>query len=565
MPRSKPPEPISPVAAALAKDRLGVPSVLFFVLAGVAPLTVAAGVIPTAFEVTGQTGVPAGFLIVAVVLAVFSAGYVAMARHISNAGAFYAFIARGLGRPAGVAAALVALASYNLLQVGLYGAFGAGFASYAADDFGIQLDWWVWALALWVVVTGLGQVRVDLSGVLLGVLLTAELLTVVALTINGLIHPANGRLSLATLSPTHLTTGGVGAVLAVAVTGYVGFEQSPVYAEEARNSRRTVPMATFLSLGLIAVVYASAALAMAVAYGDGNVVAVAGQQGSSMLFSLGSGILPHLGRTLFLTSVFAAALAFHNACWRYSFALGRERVLPEAFGRTGRAGVPKLASAVQSAFGFAVIIVYALAHWDPMVNLFFWLGTTGGAGILILLAVTSISVVCYFARHPHGEPYWIRVIAPSAAAVALLAMVWLCLDNYSTLLGVPAGSRAAKLLPAIFGVVAVIGYIWALLLKRRRPEVYLVIGLGVHAATRRAMPGTIVTTGTRGTVHPGGARAWADNAYDPDTEDQDDAATALVRRMTEELLRDRKPGPATAPARPNDPAAPAAAPKEEDR
>ena len=112
------------VSRALARDRLGVPAVLFFVLAGVAPLTVAAGVIPTAYATTGLTGIPAAFLVIAVILAIFAAGYVAMARSITNAGAFYAFIARGLGRPAGVAAALVALLAYTFLQVGLYGAFG---------------------------------------------------------------------------------------------------------------------------------------------------------------------------------------------------------------------------------------------------------------------------------------------------------------------------------------------------------------------------------------------------------------------------------------------------------
>jgi len=41
------------MSRALARDRLGVPAVLFFVLAGVAPLTVAAGVIPTAYATTG--------------------------------------------------------------------------------------------------------------------------------------------------------------------------------------------------------------------------------------------------------------------------------------------------------------------------------------------------------------------------------------------------------------------------------------------------------------------------------------------------------------------------------
>ena len=48
--------PGSPVSRALARDRLGVPAVLFFVLAGVAPLTVAAGVIPAAYQTTGQIG-----------------------------------------------------------------------------------------------------------------------------------------------------------------------------------------------------------------------------------------------------------------------------------------------------------------------------------------------------------------------------------------------------------------------------------------------------------------------------------------------------------------------------
>jgi hypothetical protein len=63
--------------------------VLFFVLAGVAPLTVAAGVIPTAYQATGLTGIPAAFVAVAVILALFAAGYVAMTRHITNSGAFY--------------------------------------------------------------------------------------------------------------------------------------------------------------------------------------------------------------------------------------------------------------------------------------------------------------------------------------------------------------------------------------------------------------------------------------------------------------------------------------------
>ncbi len=152
------------VSRALARDRLGVPAVLFFVLAGVAPLTVAAGVIPTAYATTGLTGIPAAFLVVAVILAIWASGYVAMTRHIRNAGTFYAFISAGLGRVTGVAAALVALLAYSFLQVGLYGAFGPNAAAEASAHLELHAAWWAWALAAWAVVTVLGLARIEPGG-----------------------------------------------------------------------------------------------------------------------------------------------------------------------------------------------------------------------------------------------------------------------------------------------------------------------------------------------------------------------------------------------------------------
>ncbi|HXL16946.1 MAG TPA: amino acid permease, partial [Streptosporangiaceae bacterium] len=228
---------------------------IYFALSGVAPLTVVAGVVTTAYAVTGLTSVPAAFYLVAAVLALFSVGYIAMSRHIRNAGAFYAYIARGLGRPIGVGAASIAVFSYNLLQVGLYGAFGATAASFAAQKVGIHWWWWEWALAAWAVVAVLGLLRVDLNSRVLAVLGTAELIVIVVLTLTGLSHPAGGSFSLGTLAPGSMTGGGVGAALAIAVLGYVGFETSAVYTEEARDPKRTVRIATYLSLGLIAIVY----------------------------------------------------------------------------------------------------------------------------------------------------------------------------------------------------------------------------------------------------------------------------------------------------------------------
>jgi amino acid transporter len=476
------------VSRALAKDRLGVSAVLFFVLAGVAPLTVAAGVIPTAYATTGLTGIPAAFLAVAVILAIFAAGYVAMARRIQNAGAFYAFVSAGIGRPAGVAAALIALLAYSCLQVGLYGALGPAAASEAAAHLGIHAPWWTWALGAWAIIAVLGLLRVDITGRVLAVLLTLEITVILAETVSGLLHPAGGHLSFATLSPADLTSAGVGTfgVLAVvAVLGFVGFEQAPVLSEEARHPRRTVPLATYLALGMIAVVYAGASWAMAGHAGTSHVVSTAARVGPGLLFNLGGRFLSPAAQLLFMTSLFAAALAFHNCVWRYAFALGREHVLPAALGRTGANNIPQAASLAQSATGLAVIVFYAATGGNPMARLFFDLGTTGGFGVILLLALTAIAVIAYFARRADGETLWQRLIAPGLAAVLLTVIAVLAVRNYATLLGVPPADAAAWAFPASYAAVGVIGLGWALILRARRPDLYAAIGLGASAVTAR--------------------------------------------------------------------------------
>src|SRR4051812_38646278 len=118
-------EPAEPdlVDRALAKNRLGVPSVVFFGVAGAAPLTVIIGSISAIYAIIGSTAVPITYIVVAGILSLFTVGFVAMSRHIVNSGAFYSYISHGLGRVIGVGAAFVALTAYSLMQIGLFGLF----------------------------------------------------------------------------------------------------------------------------------------------------------------------------------------------------------------------------------------------------------------------------------------------------------------------------------------------------------------------------------------------------------------------------------------------------------
>ncbi|HEU4423437.1 MAG TPA: APC family permease [Pilimelia sp.] len=480
------------VSAALARDRLGVPAVVFFVMSAATPLTVVAGVVTTGYAVTGIRGIPLSFLLVGAVLGLFSVGYVAMARRVRNAGAFYAYVAHGLGRPLGVGAAWVALVAYNALQCGLYGVVGAAAAPLLDQWFGIEVPWWAVAVAAWALVAALGMQRVDVNGRVLAGLLLAEVAVIAVFSAASLAHPAGGQVTVTTLWPGELFVPGVGAVLALAVLGFIGFESAVVFAEESKDPRRTVRTATYVSVAVIAVLYAAAAWAMSVAVGPDRIVAAAGSASTELLFTLAGqhlgGTVVTVGRVLFVTSLLAAMISFHNTTARYVFALGREQVLPTWFGRTRRrSGSPVAGSLVQSGIGLAVIVTYAVAGWDPVVRLFYWGGTCGALGVLFLITVTSAAVVGYFSRHPSGETVWRRVVAPTAA-VALLAVTVLAVANAATLLGVPPGHPLTWAAPAAYLAVAVAGVGWGLLLRRARPQVYATIGWGPDAVTARTDP-----------------------------------------------------------------------------
>lgn len=494
----------SNVSSALARSRLGVPSVIFFVLSAAAPLTVVAGVVTTGYAVTGVPGIPLAFLVVGAVLAVFSVGYVAMARRVANAGAFYAYIAKGLGRPAGVAAAWVALIAYNALQVGLYGAIGAAATPVLEQWFGLKLAWWVVALVTWALVAVLGVLRVDVNGMVLAVLLVTEIAIILVFNVADLLHPAGGHVSFNTLAPGNLLVPGVGAILVLATTGFTGFESAVVFSEESKDARRTVPVATYLSVAIIAGLYALSAWAMTVGTGPDKIVEVSRAEGTEVIFNLAGahlgGAIVDVGHALFLTSLIAAMISFHNTTARYAFALGRERVLPAALGRTSaRTGAPKVGSIVQSVFGLFVIVLYAVAGWDPLVQLFFWGGTGGGFGVLLLIAATSIAVIAFFARNPSDESVWHRLVAPALATVALTAIVIVALINFATLLGVAPDDPLRWIVPGVYLVAAVFGLVWAFVLRARRGDVYATIGMGAESATARIEDATaaVEPTGER--------------------------------------------------------------------
>src|ERR1039457_3680148 len=131
----------------LEPHALGLLGVLFIALAGAAPMSAMLGNVPIAVGLGNGTSAPGGFILAAIVLCLFSVGYVAMARQFTTAGGFYSFISHGLGRPLAMAAGWAGMAAYSVFEAGEWGIFAFYTRSTIGQFLHINLPWPVYAFA----------------------------------------------------------------------------------------------------------------------------------------------------------------------------------------------------------------------------------------------------------------------------------------------------------------------------------------------------------------------------------------------------------------------------------
>lgn len=460
----------------LARGAVGTWGLVFFVLAAAAPLTVVAGVIPLAI-LTGGLSATYGYVVPGVILVLFAAGFTAMSRRVRNAGAFYAYIGTGLGKPVGVGSALIALLSYNAMTICLV----AGFSFYTQNSIahftGVSVPWQVVALVALAAIGVLGYLRVTLSARVLGIALAAEVVILVIYEIAVVVTGGGpAGITAAPLNPLEALHPGFGAMLVLTAGGFIGFEATAIYAEEARDARRTVPRATYIAIGFLAIFYTVSAWLVIVAYGPEEALAVAGGENvANLVFdSAGQYLGPwavNVMQVLLVTSSFAAALAFHNSSSRYFHVLGRERVLPSILGRvSARHGSPAGGVIAQIALTVLVLGVAALLGADPYLQVFLWSAAPGVLGILLLEAITAVAVVAYFRRHGGEFSVWRVLVAPAIAALGLFVLIGLAVTELQLLTAAETAVNIALLLP--IPLVFVVGVAIALWNRRNRPERY---------------------------------------------------------------------------------------------
>ncbi|GAA3482758.1 hypothetical protein GCM10018966_072900 [Streptomyces yanii] len=353
----------------LKANSVGLVGVVFMAVATAAPITAMTGNLPIAVGFGNGAGAPAGYLFATVVLTVFSVGYVAMAKRITAAGAFYGYISHGLGRIAGLASGMLAVLAYIVFEASIVGIFAYFGRTTVADQLGVDIPWIVYALAMLAVTGVLAYFDINITAKALGVMLVAEI--AVLFTVATAVLLAGGGpdgIPTQPINPANAFTGtSVGLGLFFAFWSWVGFESTAMYGEESRNPKRVIPRATLISVIGVGLFYIYVSW-MTIA---GNGLAGAVEASSSatpldLFFDLTDKFIGAWGvdafQWLLLTGSFACGMAFHQGASRYLYAIGREGFLHPELGRTHRAhGSPCIASYTQSAIATVLVCAFWLA------------------------------------------------------------------------------------------------------------------------------------------------------------------------------------------------------------
>lgn len=465
------------------KGSLGVTAIVFMVVAAASPLTVVGGAAPLGILLGNGVGFPSMYVVSAVILLLFAVGLSAMTRHVPKPGAFFTFVGYGLGKPAGLASAFLALLTYTTIQVSVYGYIGYLLSVTFAGLGAPEIPWYLYSLASIAVVGLLGYRHIDLSSKVLGVLLVAEVGIVLVLAGAVIVTGGADGLSAEPFVPEQVFSGSPGVGLMFAIAAFIGFEATAIFRDEAKDPSRTIPRATYIAVIGIGLFYTLASWALVMAWGPDDVLAVAGEDPGAMILRTTLLYLGPVGElvinVLLITSMFACVLSFHNVITRYQHTMSNAGVLPGRLGGVHpRHLSPHTSSLVQSATAAILIVVFAVLGLDPVLQVFTWFAGVATLAIAILMAVTSLAVIVYFARTKQDRRVWNTVVAPGLGFIGLVGSAVVIVVYFPMLVGdVDAGGNpvfgtVSAVLLALIAVCPVVGLVQAAYLRRRRPAAY---------------------------------------------------------------------------------------------
>jgi amino acid transporter len=332
-----------------------------------------------------------------------------LAKHLPSAGGLYTYNARGIGTGFGFMVgwafllAEVVVAPGGLLILGIV----------ASTVLHTHLGWptWTWApfaagagVLVWFLVWR-GIKLSTAASVTLGLF---ELVVFLALAVSLIVH-AGPHNTAAVFAPHYHNAKGLGSVIPgvlYAVFGIIGFEAAAPLGEEARNPKRTIPLAVFFSCLAIGVFYLCCYYGATVFFGPARMGGFIKAGGGDPWPALATSVwgLGFIAVTIALAnSSIAGANASAVATTRVGYALGRIRMLPRIMARVHpRFGTPSVATHVQMALAIGYALGVGFAFGAPLKALVFQ-GTISTILIVAIYMATGLSCIAFYLRERRSE------------------------------------------------------------------------------------------------------------------------------------------------------------------
>jgi amino acid transporter len=433
---------------------------------------------------------PLAFLLGGIACLALAFVVIGFTRRMASAGYAYTYASRSLGSGAGFMAGWL----YFFGMICFVPMTMSGVGYLAADLLGVSPKLWILfffiGMALFVL---LSVIRIKVTT---RVQLVVGIVTVAIIVIVDLVTTAKGGShgqALSSFTFGHTNEGGFTGVfygIILGVTSYIGFETAADFGEETSNPRRYIPIAVIAATLFAVVFYLWTTYSITIGFGVRNGAKIGADPvalKTTATTFVGSwlGTLVEIGGML---SAFIVCVACATAASRTLFAMGREGVLPAAFGQTHprfRTPVNATIAVTVVATIMALLIGYPLsdsAFGQPFSNYYFW-ATTGTLVIIVVYIMLCLGGIVFFWKTRDSRKWnpLAHVAVPLVGAIVFGAAL------YGSVHPTPPGILAWTPLVAV--VWLVLGGGTLLWLRSRRPDAVARIGsiLGEEGGTDAAI------------------------------------------------------------------------------
>jgi amino acid transporter len=411
----------------LAHGVIGSARVIAFGLSSVAPAgSVAAGLV----ILVSYAGFASPLVvIIAFVASLCCASSIAeFARRLPSAGSLCTYNSRGLGQIGGFLTGWMMIAAYALYApagVALTSAYASLLLAAVAH---VTIAPWVLFVVIVAAVVLVAYLGIATSSTVDLLLAAGEVAVIAALAITILVKTGPAHYTGAVLWPAsspHAQFSDITNAMIYGISALAGFEAAAALGEEARDSRRSIPVATIAVVVVTGLFYLLVVLAETFGAGRHGIIGLTRQP--SPLAYLTShywspSVLWVIDLVIVLTGL-SFVIAVFNAAIRILFAMGREQVLPRSLARLSSRRTPVIAIGCTAVL--ILVLGLPLTYADGGPRTFRYLaGAAALSIVLIYLAVNIATIHAFRTEFRDQFRLWRHLLLPAAAAVLFLFPLW---------------------------------------------------------------------------------------------------------------------------------------------